>query len=165
MRSLKWGYTASVALIPYMVMKTLWAISLPVLATAQGMKELHESMLANGDPITAFLYPYGIDTTVLLGLIASVLAIALVRPWGRRIPPWILILPALTGGMAFIAVSLSVLFKLVKSSMDGSFHSLTGPFSPWIMLPAYGGFATWGVSISLAALSYYKRVRLVRSLG
>ncbi|MDN4075283.1 hypothetical protein [Fictibacillus terranigra] len=54
--SKKWGFAASVALIPYAVLKTLWANGVVILASVKGIEGLHASMKTSADPVSAFLY-------------------------------------------------------------------------------------------------------------
>lgn len=154
--SKKWGYAASVALLPYAVLKTLWAHGVVLLATGRGIEELHASMKSGADPISAFLYARGIDITAVLALMASVLAAALVQEWGRRVPHWLLLVPAGMGGMLFFMICLITFCRLAAGTIR---MSDTPEFDPWVLLPVYGGFFIWGIAISMAALSYWMRTR------
>lgn len=49
-RSRKWGYAAFVALIPYAVLKTIWAFGITIGMPAETMAELHAGMAANSGP-------------------------------------------------------------------------------------------------------------------
>lgn len=164
----KWGYAASIALIPYAILKTLWAFGVTIMVSEKGIEELHASMITSSDPISSFLYSCGIDITAILAIIASLLALALVRPWGRffpnwlphirgrKVPRWLVLIPAWLGGLIFISVSIITFYKLIGGSISLSDNS---EFEPWVLIPVYGGFFTWGVTISLAALSYQMRTR------
>ena len=149
--SAKWGYAASIVLLPYAILKTLWANGVAILASSAGIRELHASMTTSGDPVSRLLYPYGVDTTAL---IASLLALALVRNWGRRLPRWLLLLPAGLGGIGFLFVCLVTSYRLLAGDIR---MSDSPEFSPWVLLPVYGGFLAWGVTICMAALSYVIR--------
>lgn len=169
-QSNKWGYVASVALLPYAIFKTLWALGVPIGATQKAIEDMHANMEAYSGPVFS-LYRYGIDITALLAIIAIFLALALVRPWGQRFPKWIpilggrkfhrwlLLIPAWVGGMLFtifggVSVIDMVLIGLgIKPSgnMDG--------LEPWVFMIVYGGFFIWGFTICLAALSYQTRTR------
>lgn len=166
--SKKWGYAASVALIPYAILKTLWANGVTLLVSKKGIEELHTSMKTIADPVSSFLYSYGVDITVILAVVASLLALALVRPWGwimpdwlpgigaRKVSRWLLLIPAWFGGLTFISVSVVTFYKLIVGSISLSDST---DFEPWVLIPVYGGFFIWGVTISLAALSYQIRRR------
>ena len=95
-QSYKWGYVASVALLPYAIFKTLWALGVPIGATQKAIEDMHANMEAYSGPVFSFLYQYGIDITALLAIIATFLALALVRPWGQHFPKWIPILGIFT---------------------------------------------------------------------
>ncbi|MBO1581912.1 hypothetical protein [Bacillus sp. XF8] len=166
--SKKWGYAASVALIPYAILKTLWAFGVPLLVSENGVEALHASMRTNADQVSRFLYSYGVDLTVILAIIASLLALALVRPWGviipkrlpgiggRKVPGWLLLIPAWLGGLTFTSVCIVTFYKLIVGSIR---LSDIQDFEPGVIIPVYGGFFIWGVTISLAALSYQIRTR------
>ncbi|HZG17045.1 MAG TPA: hypothetical protein VE710_18820 [Candidatus Bathyarchaeia archaeon] len=149
--SKKWGYVASVALIPYTVIKTLWANGVVILASEKGIEGLHASMKTSADPVSSFLYAMGIDITAVFALIATMLAVALVKDSWRMIPCWMLLVPAYLGGTFFIYMCFSTFYKLVSGSIR---ISDTREFNPWVLLPVYGGFFIWGVAIILAAISY-----------
>ncbi|MDQ0058764.1 hypothetical protein [Paenibacillus harenae] len=154
--SKKWGYAASVALVPYAILKLLWANGFAVLATRQGIEEMHASMQANADPISKWLYMNGIDATALLALIASLLALALVQQWGNKLPRRILLAPASLGGLFFVSISLVTFCKL----MTGNINMADNPhFDPWVPTIVYGGFFVWGVTVSMAARSFGIRTR------
>ncbi|MFC6227638.1 hypothetical protein ACFQI7_07420 [Paenibacillus allorhizosphaerae] len=165
--SKKWGYAASVALIPYALLKTVWATGVPLLVSEKGIEELHASMRTVADPVSGLLYSYGIDITAILAIIASLLALALVRPWGRMIPQglplvggrkvpcWLPLIPAWLGGLLFTTISMVTFYKIIMGSIR--FSDFTD-FEPWVLIPVYGGFFTWGITISLAALAYQIRV-------
>ncbi|MDN4075284.1 hypothetical protein [Fictibacillus terranigra] len=87
----------------------------------------------------------------MLALIASTLAVALVQEWGRRIPRWMLLVPAGLGGTFFISISLATFYKMAVGTIR---LTDTPEFDPWVLLPVYGGFFFWGIAISMAALSY-----------
>ncbi|MBO1583252.1 hypothetical protein [Bacillus sp. XF8] len=72
--SKKWGYAASVALIPYAILKMLWAFGIPLLVSEHGVEALHVSMRTNADQVSRFLYSYGVDLTVILAIIACTCA-------------------------------------------------------------------------------------------
>ncbi|CAM3714004.1 DUF3995 domain-containing protein [Mesobacillus zeae] len=106
-----WGYIASWALVPYAIFKTLWAFGVPFGETIEDMKT---TMEANSDPVFSLMYQYGIDITAVLAVVAILLALSLVQPWGQRFPRWLILIPAWTGGILFTifggASVISVLF-------------------------------------------------------
>ncbi|KQU24474.1 hypothetical protein ASG65_17770 [Bacillus sp. Leaf13] len=68
-QSNKWGYVASVALLPYAIFKTLWALGVPIGATQKAIEDMHANMEAYSGPVFS-LYRYGIDITALFSIIA-----------------------------------------------------------------------------------------------
>ncbi|KFM95010.1 hypothetical protein DJ93_5668 [Bacillus clarus] len=61
--SKKWGYAASVALIPYTILKTLWVFGVPIVVSENGVEALQASMRTNADSVSCFLYSYGVELT------------------------------------------------------------------------------------------------------
>ncbi|AGN70619.1 hypothetical protein ACVNS2_08340 [Paenibacillus caseinilyticus] len=158
--SKRWGYIASLALVPYAILKLLWANGIAVLISQEGIEELHASMQANADPISKWLFDIGIDATALMALIASLLALALVAEWGKKLPRGILLAPAYLGGLFFVFISLVTFYKI----MTGDIRLADNPdFGTWVTPIVYGGFFAWGVTVSMAAWSYGMRTRVGRS--
>ncbi|WP_134686603.1 hypothetical protein [Brevibacillus migulae] len=159
--SKKWGHVASMTLLPYTVIKTLWANGVVILASVKGIEGLHATMKTSADPVSAFLYAKGIDVSAVLALIATMLALALVKDSWRVIPCWILLVPAYSAGAFFIYMCFSTFYQLAVGSIR---ISDMREFDPWVLLPVYGGFFVWGVAIILAAISYgIRNSRKVRS--
>jgi Protein of unknown function (DUF3995) len=156
--SRKWGYIASVALLPYAVLKTLWAFGITFGVTNQFITELNVTTEAYSGSILSFLYRYGIDFTALLAIIASLLGFALVHPSKMKIPRWLLLISAWVGGSLFTLFG-GISFMMVLFWLLGFIHSLgrTEGMEQWVFILVYGGFFVWGVSVILAALSYQKR--------
>ncbi|WP_433319815.1 hypothetical protein [Micromonospora chersina] len=70
----------------YAVMKTYWA-----LGGAAGRPAEFER---NGAPEPLiWMKRHGLDSTVLEAVGGVVLLLALVRPWGMRVPRWVLLVP------------------------------------------------------------------------
>ncbi|MFD1954170.1 hypothetical protein ACFSL6_08285 [Paenibacillus thailandensis] len=154
--SKKWGYAASVALVPYAILKTLWANGLAFMVSGKGIEELHASIRANADPVSKWLYANGIDTTAVLALIASLLALALVRERGRKLPRRLLLASAFLGGSFLIIICFANFYKLFAGDIR---LSDAAEFDPLVLPVVYGGFFAWGITISMAALSFGVRTR------
>ncbi|MFD0618499.1 hypothetical protein ACFQZR_13610 [Paenibacillus sp. GCM10027629] len=146
-----WGYTAAAVLLPYAVLKTLWAFGITLGWSVKGVSELHISM-QSGDPVIYFLYKNGIDITTLLACIASLLGLSLVQSWGRKIDRRLILLPAWLGGAAFTYFG-SAGLNLLRHAEIGDMHL-------WVCILVYGGFLLWGVTTLLAAVSFQYRVQL-----
>ncbi|MDO7486869.1 hypothetical protein Q5O89_15755 [Peribacillus frigoritolerans] len=82
-----WGYVAALALLPYAILKSLWAWGSTVGLTT---KQAVQNVAGFGDPLkegSAFLYTLytiEIDFTAILAILASLFALALVTSWGRN---------------------------------------------------------------------------------
>lgn len=173
-RSSKWGYIASVVLLPYAIFKTMWAFGVPVGATENAIEDMHITMETYSGPVFSFLYQYGIDITALLAVIAIFLSLALVRPWGQcfpmwipifkgqRVPRWFVLFPAWTGGVLFTVFGGFSVFELILLGLGIGSDNMDG-LKPWVFMITYGGFFIWGLTTCLAALSYQIKTRNIKA--
>jgi len=143
-----WGYSAAVVLMPYAVMKTLWAFGIALGWSDKGISELHISM-NSGNPVIYFLYSYGIDITAILACVASLLGLSLVQSWGRKIDRRLILLPAWLGGTAFTYFG--------SAGLNILRHAEIGDMQLWVCILVYGGFLLWGMTTILAAVSFQNR--------
>jgi hypothetical protein len=103
----------------------------------------------------------GTSTSVvfIVGFLLAGLALplALVPPWGRRLPRFVLLVPA-----AALALGLLVYFgvglgQLTVETIEGTAHREPSPLVfLWVSLSAYW---LWGLGLGAAALSYARRTR------
>ncbi|MCF2132307.1 hypothetical protein L1I79_38735 [Strepomyces sp. STD 3.1] len=173
-QSSKWGYISSVILLPYAIFKTMWALKVPVGTTEDVIEGMHTNMETYSGPVFSFLYQYGIDITALLAVIAIFLSLALVRPWGqrfpmwlpifreRKVPRWLILFPAWTGGVLFIVFGGFSVFELILLGLGIGSDNMDG-LEPWVFMITYGGFFIWGLTTCLAALSYQIRTRNIKA--
>ncbi len=135
-----------VAVVPYTALKLAWLAGSTVgLRTDAQVAELHSSRMVAGNIVT-----------IVLELLAVALAIALVRPWGRRVPAWAvlglaggatgLLAPILLGLTMGSALQLVVAGDLHTRGMDN--------MSPWVFAIAYGGFGLLALGIAVLAWRY-----------
>ncbi|MEU3567735.1 hypothetical protein AB0E96_04770 [Kitasatospora sp. NPDC036755] len=138
------AWTAVAATGPYLTLKLLWLTGHPVGAEAGEMDRL---WLLN-------LLTVGMDA------IAVALALAFVRPWGRRAPAGLVAFPmwVATGllGTILVALPLYLGSLLLLGPEDGGPDD-KGP-GDWVFLVVYGGFAVQGVAL-LTAFALYARRR------
>lgn len=126
------------AAVPYLVLKTLWVCGVDVGVQGSGMR--------GGAMAGANLLTIAMDGT------AVAVALALVRPWGSRIPAWVLVFPmwVATGFLAPIVVGApaaalaGALSRQSAGSGGGSGESLSG----WVFALVYGGFGVQGVTLA-----------------
>ncbi|WP_327676084.1 hypothetical protein [Kitasatospora sp. NBC_00458] len=137
--------TAVAATVPYLTLKLLWLTGHPVGAgDGDAMDDL---WLVN-------LLTFGMDA------IAVVLALAFVRPWGRRAPAGLLLFPmwVATGLLGTILVALPVflLSSLVLGPEVPAAGADDGP-SGWVFPVVYGGFAVQGLALITGFLLYARQ--------
>ncbi|MEV0532027.1 hypothetical protein [Kitasatospora sp. NPDC050463] len=138
---------AVAATVPYLSLKLLWLTGHPVGAGAPN--ELDDLRLVN-------LLSFGMDA------IAVLLALAFVRPWGRRAPAGLLAFPmwVATGllGTILVALPLFLLSTLVLGPEDASADDGAGGGpAGWVFPVVYGGFAVQGVALIAAFLLYARQ--------
>ncbi|MGN7385804.1 hypothetical protein [Sporosarcina sp. SAFN-015] len=153
-----WGYVAALALLPYAIIKSLWAWGSTIgLATEQAIQDIAEmgDSLKQGSAFLYTLYSNGIDFTAILAVLASLFALAFVTSWGEKLPKWFLIIPGWSVGVLTILISfltaLQFLGVLPKGYSEG--------MAIWVYVITYGGLFLWGVTVFLATLSFQHRMK------
>lgn len=137
---------AVVAVVPYTTLKLLWLGGATVgLKNSAAVAEIHSTRMVVGNGVT-----------VVLELLAVGLAVSLTRPWGRRVPAWIvvglaggatgLLAPILLGLPLGSALQLAVRGNVRTSGMDN--------LSPWVFALVYGGFGLLAIAITVLAWRY-----------
>lgn len=134
------------AVIPYMAVKALW---------------LGGSTIGTLDPVAAAEQQsdrmiVGNAVTIVMELLAIALAVALIRPWGQRIPAWIVLFIAggATGLLAPILLGLP-LGSAIQLAVDGDLHtSGMENMAPWVFAVVYGGFALLAIGLAVLAWRY-----------
>ncbi|GHF46035.1 hypothetical protein GCM10010218_29090 [Streptomyces mashuensis] len=142
---------AIAACLPYLSLKVAWLAGSTV-----GIPE--------GSPLrtagTALKAVNGL--TVLMDACVVVLALALTRPWGRRIPAWLLVLPMWTavGLLTHIAVGFPAQLVLRLAGVTQPQDRTGGePFlDEWVFDVVYGGFIVQAVALG-ALFVLYARAR------
>ncbi|MFE4513056.1 hypothetical protein ACFRMQ_02505 [Kitasatospora sp. NPDC056783] len=138
------AWTAVAATAPYLTLKLLWLTGHPV--GADDPAAMDRLWLVN-------LLTVGMDA------IAVVLALAFVRPWGRRAPAGLVAFPmwVATGLLGTILVALPpylLRLLLLGPEQRGPDHKGLGD---WVFLVVYGGFAVQGLSLITAFALYARR--------
>ncbi|MGX2993502.1 hypothetical protein JNUCC64_04270 [Streptomyces sp. JNUCC 64] len=92
---------------------------------------------------------HGVDFTAVLAALAGVaLAFALVRPWGRALPRWLLLVPAWAGTLLIPYGLLTAALALVGSGAPAA------PSVTWWVVPAgVGAFLGVGTALGVGAWS------------
>ena len=104
-------------------------------------------------------------------LVGTVLPLALVCSWGKRVPRW---MPLLAGrrvprwlplGPAFVISALMTVYfgitlvKVAADTLSGAWRQTLAPFPLaffWVAVPAYW---MWGIGLGIAAIGYYRVTR------
>jgi hypothetical protein len=127
--------------LPYLVFKLLWLSGAMIGVTdSQGAALMNDSRHVIGNYVT-----------VAMDLAAIGLVIALTSRWSRRLPGWLLLVPAwvATGLLAPIAIGLPVgLVVQMLSGSNGPVGSLDG-LAGWVFATIYGGFAVLGCCLAV----------------
>jgi hypothetical protein len=98
-------------------------------------------------------------------LVAVVLVLALVRPWSRRVPTWLLLFPVRVGtGLRFQVVVGSAIFVGLSSTASRESGTDNGGIAPWVYAVVYASFAVQGVALAIA-FGCRVRARWGRMLG
>lgn len=151
--------SATVGFIP---LHAIWALGIPLWADEQAFREWYE---VGGGPYLLVLSA--------MALLAGILAMSLVRPWGLVFPGWTPFLagrrvPRRTLAATAHGVSVFLLLYTVWAVVQlvGTFDE-EGIFSPWTVVYGIPQFLVWGIGLYIAARSYHHRTSLHhrRSLG
>ncbi|MEI4771361.1 hypothetical protein WAX74_17175 [Psychrobacillus sp. FJAT-51614] len=158
-----WGYVAALALLPYAILKSLWAWGSTVGITT---KEAVQNVAGFGDTLEkgpAFLntlYNLGIDFTAILAILASLFALAFVTSWGEKLSNRVLIISGWSVGVLTVLIccltALQFLGVLPKGDTEG--------LAIWVYMVTYGGLFLWGVTVFLATLSFQHRIKNKQSI-
>ncbi|MEK4976932.1 MULTISPECIES: DUF3995 domain-containing protein [Bacillales] len=91
-----------------------------------------------------------------IAMLAAVFALAFARPWGRRLPKWMLVVPATAGSVllslwGFIYFALQYLLA-VGRVQSAPMHAAqdASPMAAWGYF-WYALFLVWGISLGIAA--------------
>lgn len=145
------AWISAVCCLPYLVLKVVWTAGLPVGITDRSVLGIHGWAAANA-------LMAGIELAGLL------LVLALTRPWARRAPAWLLLVPVWIGtGLLFRVVAGAALAGLFSAPSHASGGSLGG-FQPWVFVMVYASFAGQGAALAIA-FACYVRARWGRLLG
>lgn len=142
---------ALAATVPYLTLKAAW-LSGSHLGIPAG------SVLLEPGPflMVANAVTLAMDATVIL------LVLLLTRPWGMRVPAWVLTLPvfAATGLLAPIVVGYpaQLLVKAAGLGAGEAARTVQEPFlDPWVFHVVYGGFIVQGIALTGLFVPYARQ--------
>jgi hypothetical protein len=145
------AWISAIACLPYLFLKVVWTFDVPIGLTDR--TQLHSNEWVAGNAAMAAVQ-----------LLAVVLVLALVRPWSRRVPTWLLLFPVWVGtGLLFqISVGAALLALSSTASQDSSMD--TGGIQVWVYQVVYAAFAVQGVALAVA-FACHVRARWGQVLG
>ncbi|MFF5767877.1 hypothetical protein ACFY8F_35855 [Streptomyces tanashiensis] len=149
------GLVAVAALVPYTVLKTMWALGVTPGYTGTGRPGADPEYTSD---LGIWLYDHGVDVTAVLALIGMALALALTQPWGRRLPrlPLLALGWAGAGALAPFGAFLAALGVL---AWTGVIDVGMADHAPWVVAVAYGGFSLYGLALARAAHRFQRATR------
>ncbi|WP_441246789.1 hypothetical protein [Kitasatospora sp. McL0602] len=140
---------AVAAAVPYLTLKLLWLCGSTVGFVDPADAQARTLWALN-------LASFGMDA------VAVVLALALVRPWGRRLPAALPAFPmwVATGllGTLLAALPVDLLANLLLGPEQVPPTQQADGLRPWVYVLVYGGFSVQGLAL-LAAFALYARER------
>lgn len=144
------GYLAAAAPLPYMTLKTAWALGSTVgWPAGTSMAGTFGGHGGAGVEIAGW-------GTVAVALIGIPLALALVRPFGRRLPRWMPLAAGWFGTallVPFVPVAVEALVAMLRGSPPQGLEN-------WVFVLVYGGFGAWGVLLGAATRQFQRVTRV-----
>ena len=139
-------WTLVVAVTPYVLIKIAWLAGSDFgMKPGTGVGEMGTSRFITGNIITI-----GMD------VLAVVLGLALIQPWGRRVPAWSVFIVggAATGLLAPILLGLPV-GSLLQLAVEGGVTSGgEGNLEGWTFAIIYGGFGLMALALAVLLALY-----------
>lgn len=148
---------AIAACAPYLLLKGVWLAGSRV-----GIPQ--DSVLLSGNE--AVLHSIN-GLTMVMDAVVIVLAVALVRPFGRRLPAWLMLGPlwVATGLLTpiLVAAPLSGVLAVLDNAPEGSQQESEPFLEGWVSVLVYGGFIVQAVALG-ALFALYVKDRWGRTL-
>ncbi|MGA5042518.1 hypothetical protein [Streptomyces arboris] len=140
---------AVAACVPYVGLKLAWMAGSRV-----GIPD--GSPLLDGGVVLAV----GNAATVLMVGCVVVLALLLTRPWGLRVPAWLLVVPMWVASGLLLPIMTAYPLQMAVRLLGGSGGGTGGggdPFlDPWVFGVVYGGFIVQGIALGTLFALYAK---------
>ncbi|MEU1218850.1 hypothetical protein [Streptomyces microflavus] len=140
---------AIVSCVPYVGLKAAWMAGSRV-------------GIPDGSPLRdgGALLVVGNGVTVLMDACVVVLALLLTRPWGLRVPAWLLVVPMWVASGLLLPVMTAYPLQMAVRLLGGSGGGTGGggdPFlDPWVFGVVYGGFIIQGITLGTLFVLYAK---------
>lgn len=166
------AWIGTLAFLPYVAMKLTWTAG-GTFAGITGDEMLAASRRNGASDLWLTLESWGLDATVLLAALGTLLLWSLVRPWGRTfprwtpwlrhrpVPRWLPLTPAVLGAATLAPYGLLGLGYAALATL-GAVQIQRGDFPTpadallvtWIGMLAFAGY---GLALTTAAHSYWRR--------
>lgn len=127
---------AIVSCVPYVGLKSAWMAGSRV-----GIPD--GSPLLDADAVLVV----GNAATVLLDGCVVVLALLLTRPWGLRVPAWLLVLPMWVASGLLLPIMTAYPLQLAVRLLGGDGGGGDPFLEPWVFGVVYGGFIVQGLAL------------------
>ncbi|WP_232662150.1 hypothetical protein [Pseudonocardia sp. TRM90224] len=137
------GWAAAAGTVPYLALKGIW-----LFGGHAGVAD--PALLA--DPSVLVLNV----VTAVMDLLVIVLALALVYPWGRRLPAWTLLLPVWVGTGFLAPMAIAVVPGLLLEASEAPPATMP-QLESWVQPMVYSGFAWQGVFLIAAFVLHARR--------
>lgn len=145
---------AIVSCVPYVGLKAAWMAGSRV-------------GIPDGSPLLdgGALLVVGNGVTVLMDACVVVLALLLTRPWGLRVPAWLLVVPMWVASGLLLPIMTAYPLQMTVRLLGGGGGQTSGgdgggggdPFlEPWVFGVVYGGFIAQGVALGTLFVLYAK---------
>jgi hypothetical protein len=144
------AWISAVCCLPYLVLKVFWTVGVPLGLSDRSV--LDDNGWVAGNALMAVIQ--------LAGLL---LVLALIRPWARRVPAWLLLFPVWVGTGLLFQVAVGAVLLLFSPASQASGGSTAG-IEPWVFAMVYSAFAGQGAALAIA-FACHVRARWGRLLG
>ncbi len=133
---------ALIATVPYLGLKTAWLAGSHI-GVPEGSVLLEPGLF----------FPVANAVTLAMDATVIVLVLLLTRPWGRRVPGWLLLVPIFTAtGLLTPIVTgfpAQMLVRALGMGADEAVKAAQEPFlDPWVYTVVYGGFMVQGLALA-----------------
>jgi hypothetical protein len=142
--------TAVVACFPYLGIKAAW-IAGSHIGIPEGSSLLaHRTSMAVANSVSVLL-----DSAVI------VLALVLTRPWGLRVPAWLLVLPLWVASGLLAPIMAGFPLQLLVKLLGTTVHKASGPghtpfLDEWVFGVVYCGFIVQGLALGALFVLYVR---------
>ncbi|WP_405494277.1 hypothetical protein [Streptomyces sp. NBC_00096] len=139
---------AVIATVPYVTLKTVWLAG-SHLGIPAG------SVLLEPSPVTIVANA----VSVCMDALVIALVLVLTRPWGKRVPSWLLTVPAFVATGLLVPIVLGypgqLLLRAAGLGPDAAARAAEEPFlDPWVFDVVYSGFIVQAVALAALFVPY-----------